>query len=135
MVKFDYYCRNCRKYFKRIDVKQVRIQDGGGNICFCMKCDSKLLFHSGYRLKFCSICGCSFPLLNMLSYKNNGDYSNRKIRAVLHATLTHKKLPYELKVPLFDEIKQTCKTNYEIIDFIVKKAHATQRFVIDNFIK
>jgi len=92
-------------------------------------------FHSGYRLKFCSICGCSFPLLNMLSYKNNGGYSNRQIRSTLHAALTHQHLPYELKVILFDEIKQTCKTNNEIIDFIVKKTHATQRFVLDNFIK
>jgi len=77
---------------------------------------------------YCSLCGHGFEK-KVPGSNNNGHYSKRKIKVLIHAVFTIKNLDYSDKPIILKEIYDKCHTYNEVLDFISKRLEIPESFL------
>jgi len=77
---------------------------------------------------YCSLCGHGFKK-RLPGSNNNGHYSKRKIKVLIHAVFSIKNLDYSDKPAILKEIYDKCHTYDEAISYISKNLHVKESFI------
>jgi len=77
---------------------------------------------------YCSLCGHGFKK-HIPGSNNNGHYSKRKIKVLIHAVFSIKNLDYSDKPLILEEIYDRCDTYDEVLDFVSKRLKVSESFL------